>query len=124
MEFINSQYLKSGKQFNKNKWATQSQAQSRIGKYTKLENFYNRGLCTSLTTPPAPTTRDPPMPLMHTNSKFDYTGEIEVTDLWEIIADCEKCKQEFYRRRIAKKTKTFFMVIGPGCLKIISIMKF
>ena len=104
MEFVNLNYLRSGRQFvrhNENNLPYQ-------GKYTRLEKFYNRGLQNmNIKTPMAPTQKHPPMSLDTKNiidglNSIEYSAD-DIRDYMNIMADCDTCKQRFYKRRAEKK---------------------
>ena len=104
MDLLNLDYLRSGFQFLKHNWDSNPKIYQ--SKYTKLERFYNKGLNNMvLKTPLTPTQKNPPMSLDIENSSKDYSDYLDddIRDYLDIIADCESCKQLFYKRRAEKK---------------------
>ena len=103
MDFVNSDYLRSGLQFVRPNYENTSKYK---GKYTRLENFYNMGLKNmAIKTPLAPTQKDPPISLDTKSLNKDYReyNNVDIKHSLDIIADCEACKRGFYKRRAEKK---------------------
>jgi hypothetical protein len=104
---INIKYLKTGLQYTKpNEKQFRDEDKSK-SKYLRLEEFYNNGLVNNSQelfpkTPPAPTSRNPPNTIKH--SQLVYKPSIE--ENLQKIADSDICKKEFYRKRSLKKNTT------------------
>ena len=109
MVLVNSDYLRSGLQFVKPKFGSKFNYQgpsNRQSKYTRLDNFYNKGLKNMIPiTPSVPTQKNPPMSLDTKIVRENYgTYSYNVIrDLLDSIADCDTCKRRFYKRRAEKK---------------------
>lgn len=108
---INIKYLKTGLQYtkpNEKQFRDKDKDKDKSkSKYLRLEEFYNNGLVNNShelfpKTPPAPTSRNPPNPIKH--SQVVYKPSIE--ESLQKIADSDICKKEFYRKRSLKKNTT------------------